>query len=65
MITDPTLTQRQLAAEFQVSENWLSTVVGSDAFQAALAKRRDDLLDPEVIASIEERFKGAVHLSLT
>src|SRR5438309_167693 len=36
MITEPTLTQRQLAVEFQVSENWLSTVVGSDAFQAAL-----------------------------
>jgi hypothetical protein len=65
MITDPTLTQRQLASEFQVSENWLSTVVGSDAFQAALAKRRDDLLDPLVVASIEERFKGAVHLSLS
>lgn len=64
MLEDPTLTQRQLAVEFQVSESWLSTIVGSDVFQAALAKRRDDLMDPALVASLEERFKGAINLSL-
>jgi hypothetical protein len=65
MIINPSITQRELAKLFGRSENWLSIVIGSDAFQAALAKRRDDILDPAIVASIEERFKGVVSQSLT
>lgn len=64
IISEPELTQRELAARFGKSENWISIIMGSDAFQAALAKRRDDLMDPFLVATIEERFRGLANQSL-
>ena len=64
LIAEPTITQRELAKRFERSENWVSIIMGSDAFQAALAKRRDDLTDPFLIATIEERFRGLAPQSL-
>lgn len=64
LIAEPTITQRELAKRFERSENWVSIIMGSDAFQAALAKRRDDLTDPFLIATIEERFRGLAQQSL-
>ena len=54
IIAEPNITQGELAARFNRSQGWISIVMGSDAFQAALAKRRDDLLDPFLIATLEE-----------
>lgn len=65
IIAEPTLTQRELAKRFDRSENWISIIMGSDSFQAALAKRRDDLTDPFLIATIEERFRGLAQQSLS
>jgi hypothetical protein len=64
LIHEPTITQNELAKRFGYSVSWVSIVMGSDAFQAALAKRRDDLLNPEIIASLEERFRGLATQSL-
>lgn len=64
IMAHPGITQRELAKQFGYSENWISIVMGSDAFQAALAKRRDDLLDPFVIATVEERFRGLANQSI-
>lgn len=64
LITEPTITQNELAKRFQKSVSWISIVMGSDAFQGALAKRRDDVLNPEIIASIEERYRGLAMQSL-
>jgi hypothetical protein len=64
ILANPTMTQRELAKQFSRSENWISVVMGSDAFQAALAKRRDDVMDPFLVATIEERFRGLATQSL-
>ncbi len=64
LITEPTITQNELAKRFEKSVSWISIVMGSDAFQGALAKRRDDVLNPEIIASIEERYRGLAMQSL-
>lgn len=64
MIAEPTITQTELAKRFGRTQSWISIVIGSDAFQAALAKRRDDLTDPFLIATIEERFRGLAQQSL-
>jgi hypothetical protein len=64
ILANPTMTQRELAKQFSRSENWVSIVMGSDAFQAALAKRRDDVTDPFLVATIEERFRGLATQSL-
>lgn len=64
IVGDPNITQNELAKMFEKSVPWISRIIGSDAFQAALAKRRADLTDPYLVASIEERFKGVVTQSL-
>lgn len=64
IIAEPTITQNELAKRFERSVPWVSIIMGSDAFQAALAKRRDDLLDPFLVATIEERFRGLAQQSL-
>lgn len=64
IISEPTIKQNDLAARFEVSPPWISRVIGSDAFQAALAKRREELTNPFLIATIEERLKGVVSQSL-
>lgn len=64
IIAEPTITQKELARKFGRSMGWISIVMGSDAFQAALAKRRDDLMDPEFVATLEDRFKGLADQSL-
>ena len=64
ILAEPTITQNQLAERFGHSVSWISIVMGSDAFQAALAKRRDDVTNPVLVATIEERFRGLATQSL-
>lgn len=64
ILADPTITQRELAKKFDRSEGWISIVMGSDAFQGALAKRRDDLVNPELTATLEDRYRGLADQSL-
>jgi hypothetical protein len=60
----PEMTQNQLAARFGYTPGWISRVIASDAFQVALARRRDEIIDPAIKATIEERFKALVVQSL-
>jgi hypothetical protein len=64
IIANPNIKQNELATKFGKSVPWISRIIGSDAFQAALAKRREDITDPFLIATVEERFKGLAFQSL-
>lgn len=64
IIANPEIKQNELAARFERRPAWISRIIGSDAFQAALAKRREELTDPFLVATIEERFKGLAIQSL-
>lgn len=64
LLAEPTIKQHELAKRFNRSECWISRIIGSDAFQAALSKRRDELTDPFLVATIEERFRGLAQQSL-
>lgn len=64
IIARPEIKQNELAQMFERSVPWISRIIGSDAFQAALAKRREELTDPFLVATIEERFKGLAAQSL-
>ncbi|TXH40722.1 MAG: hypothetical protein E6Q97_39065 [Desulfurellales bacterium] len=62
IIADPMIKQNELAERFDVRPAWISRIIGSDAFQGALAKRREDITNPFLVATIEERLKGlAMH----
>lgn len=64
ILANPTISQGELAQRFDRSYNWICVVMGSDAFQAALAKRRDDITDPEIAATITEKLRGLANHSL-
>ena len=59
------MTQNELAAYFGYTPGWISNILASDAFQAAMAQRRDEIIDPVIRASIKERLDALVHQSLT
>jgi hypothetical protein len=60
IVRNPGISQRQLAAIFGYTEGWVSQVIATDAFQAALAKRKEEIIDPALKATVEERLKGLV-----
>ena len=64
LVSNPSISQNELANHFGYSAAWVSTILCSDAFQAQLAKRRDEVVNPLVKASMEELFKGLVFRSL-
>lgn len=64
LIANPGITQRALAGQFGYTEAWVSTIMASDAFKVRLATRREQLVDPSILASIEERFSALAEKSL-
>jgi hypothetical protein len=64
IIANPTIQQNQLAIMFDRTPGWISVVINSDAFQARLAERKEEIIDPVLRATIEEKFKAAAHASL-
>jgi hypothetical protein len=59
MLAQPRITRRELAGLFGFkSEASISIITSSDAFQARLAKRSGDIIDPILTATVEERIRG-------
>ena len=65
ILHDPTVTFKELGEVFDLTPRWVSAVVGSDAFQARLAERRDSLLAPAITAKLNERVQGVTIQALT
>ncbi len=64
IIANPGVTQRDVAKRYGYTEGWVSNVMASDAWQAQMALRRNELVDPVLAATLEERFRGITMLSL-
>ena len=64
IIANPRVTQNALAARYGYSVGWVSNIMASDAWEVAMAQRRSELVDPTLVATINERFKGITLLSL-
>ena len=64
IIANPGVSQRVVAARYGYTEGWLSRVMSSDAWQSAMAARREELVDPSLIATIDERFRALTNRSL-
>ncbi len=64
IVAEPRVTQKELASRFGFSLGWINRVIGSDAFQTALAKRKAEVTDPFLIATVEERLSGLARQSL-
>lgn len=64
IIAQPWISQNELAARFRYSASWVSQVIASDAFQARLAERSNELVDPTIKATVEENFRALVLRSM-
>lgn len=61
VLAEPSITQNEIAARFERTQAWISRIFCSDAFQARLAQRKSELVDPTIVASIEERLRGLAY----
>lgn len=64
LIADPTISQNSIAAHFGRTPTWISIVINSDAFQSYYAARKAEVVDPELIATVRERFQALTVRSL-
>lgn len=64
IIAEPMISQNEIAAHFRRTPAWVSIIISSDAFQARLEERRKELIDPAILASIDNRFKAIAQMSL-
>lgn len=64
IIEKPWVSQNELAGYFGYSASWVSNILASDAFQVYLESRKDELVDPTIKATLEERFKALTEQSL-
>lgn len=64
IIANPWMSQDDLARHFGYSATWISNIIHSDAFQTAMALRKDEVVDPVLRQTVEDQFKGLVARSL-
>lgn len=64
IIANPGVSEIELGELFGYSKQWVSRLMCSDAFQARLALRREEIIDPKLTATVEERIRGAAMKSL-
>src|SRR5882724_4516211 len=64
IIQNPCISQGEIAEHFGYTPGWISNVFASDAFQARLAQRREEIVDPAIKATVEERTKALLIRSL-
>lgn len=65
IIAHPGVSQNEIAARYGYSAGWVSRIISSDAFQSSMTLRREEIVDPDLKATLEERFKSLVHASYT
>ena len=64
IIANPSISQGALAKAFGFTDTWMSIIVNSDAFKERLAERKAFLVDPRLIATIEDRLDTLARGSL-
>jgi len=64
LVSEPWISQNEIAERFGMSASWISTIICSDLFQARLAERRDQLVDPELRLSLKTQFEGILARSM-
>lgn len=64
ILARPTISGNELAVIFDRTPAWISIIRASDAFQARLAARRTEVVDPMIQEEIEARFKLVTQRSL-
>lgn len=61
---NPMVSQREIAYHFGYTEGWVSQILRSDALQELLAKRKNELQDPALLAALQNRLDALAHRSV-
>ena len=64
IISNPGISQVALAARYGYTQSWICNVMASDAWQSAMAARREEIVDPQLKLTVDERFRGVTIRSL-
>lgn len=64
MLANPGVSQGELALIYGYSTSWVCQIMSSDAFQARLHERREQITDPTIRATMKERFDALVLRSM-
>lgn len=64
MVDNPTWSHKKFAAHWGKGAGWFASVLASDAFQSELDKRRGEIPNPELTATMDERFRALALRSL-
>lgn len=64
ILVRPDVSQGELAKRFGFTQTWMSIIINSDAFQERLRERKGELIDPAIVASIEDRLNTLAKVSL-
>jgi hypothetical protein len=65
LVANPHADGRLLSLHFGYTQGWISCIIQSDAFRERLAQRKDELVDPAILAELETKFRALADLSLT
>lgn len=64
IIAHPGVSQNALAARYGYTPAWISNVMASDAWKSAMAARREEFVDPILLATLKERFQALTEKSV-
>ena len=64
ILARPEITMAELGEKYGYSATWTNYIVSSPGFKRLLEKRRDEVINPIIIASTEERLQAVVNRSL-
>ena len=64
ILARPDITTAELGDQYGFSASWTNMIINSVAFKRHLEKRRDEVINPIIIASTEERLQAVVNRSL-
>lgn len=60
----PGISQNEVALYMGYSVGWVSSIMNSDSFQARLAERKTELIDPVIVKNTEERLEVLANQSI-
>ncbi len=64
VIANPSISQNEIAAHFGYTPGWVSQVFNSDAFKSRLVERKEEIVDPVLRATLEEKLQALADKSI-
>ena len=64
IIANPTVSRGEIAKHHGYTEAWLSRIMNSDAFNVVLARRREEITDPVLTATVRENLTSVAQKSM-